>query len=61
MDLDATRIGKSAVIETSTRQTIFLPLIGLVSKLGDLIGLNKDLYLNLDTLPVEYDRHISSR
>ncbi|KAI7106104.1 hypothetical protein KC352_g36989, partial [Hortaea werneckii] len=26
IDLDATRVGKSAVIKTSTRQTIFLPL-----------------------------------
>ncbi|RAL65051.1 hypothetical protein DID88_001158 [Monilinia fructigena] len=42
IDLDATRVGKSAVIKTSTRQTIFLPLIGLVDpdelKPGDLIG-----------------------
>ena len=30
IDLDATRGGKSAVIKTSTRQTIFLPIIGLV-------------------------------
>ncbi|KAI4844337.1 Trimethyllysine dioxygenase, partial [Aureobasidium sp. EXF-8845] len=44
VDLDATRVGKSAVIKTSTRQTIFLPLIGLVDheklKPGDLIGVN---------------------
>jgi len=59
IDLDATRVGKSAVIKTSTRQTIFLPLIGLVDseelKPGDLIGVNKDSYLILDTLPAEYD------
>ena len=59
IDLDATRIGKSAVIKTSTRQTIFLPLIDLVDhtalKPGDLIGVNKDSYLVLDTLPAEYD------
>jgi 26S proteasome regulatory subunit T5 len=52
IDLDATRVGKSAVIKTSTRQTIFLPLIGLVDheklKPGDLIGVNKDSYLVLD-------------
>ncbi|EEY15302.1 26S protease regulatory subunit 6A-B [Verticillium alfalfae VaMs.102] len=57
IDLDATRVGKSAVIKTSTRQTIFLPLIGLVDpatlKPGDLIGVNKDSYLILDTLPAD--------
>ncbi|GMF08719.1 unnamed protein product [Ambrosiozyma monospora] len=30
VDLDSTRVGKSAVVKTSTRQTVFLPLIGLV-------------------------------
>src|SRR5882672_10743957 len=29
-DLDSMRKGKTAVIKTSTRQTVFLPLIGLV-------------------------------
>ena len=51
--------GKCAVIKTSTRQTIFLPLIGLVPadqlEPGDLIGVNKDSYLILDKLPSEYD------
>ena len=64
IDLDATRVGKSAVIKTSTRQTIFLPLIGLVDheKLspGDLIGVNKDSYLILDTLPSEYDSRVKA-
>lgn len=64
IDLDATRIGKSAVIKTSTRQTIFLPLIGLVEhttlKPGDLIGVNKDSYLVLDTLPAEYDSRVKA-
>lgn len=64
IDLDATRIGKSAVIKTSTRQTIFLPLIGLVDhtalKPGDLIGVNKDSYLVLDTLPAEYDSRVKA-
>ncbi|KAK4155011.1 26S proteasome regulatory subunit 6A [Chaetomidium leptoderma] len=64
IDLDATRVGKSAVIKTSTRQTIFLPLIGLVdpTKLtpGDLIGVNKDSYLILDTLPAEYDSRVKA-
>jgi 26S proteasome regulatory subunit T5 len=64
IDLDATRVGKSAVVKTSTRQTIFLPLIGLVDheslKPGDLIGMNKDSYLVLDTLPVEYDSRVKA-
>ncbi|KAH7644271.1 26s protease regulatory subunit 6a-like protein [Dermatophagoides farinae] len=42
VDLDAQRKGKSAVIKTSTRQTYFLPVIGLVDpeklKPGDLVG-----------------------
>ncbi|KAI4094376.1 MAG: hypothetical protein LQ348_000232 [Seirophora lacunosa] len=64
IDLDATRVGKSAVIKTSTRQTIFLPLIGLVDhtslKPGDMIGVNKDSYLVLDTLPAEYDSRVKA-
>ncbi|KAK9460322.1 proteasome regulatory particle base subunit RPT5 [Lipomyces oligophaga] len=64
IDLDAARVGKSAVIKTSTRQTIFLPLIGLVDpenlKPGDLIGVNKDSYLVLDTLPAEYDSRVKA-
>lgn len=64
VDLDATRKGKCAVIKTSTRQTIFLPLIGLVDadklKPGDLIGVNKDSYLILDTLPAEYDSRVKA-
>lgn len=39
-------------------QTIFLPVAGLVDaktlKPGDLVGVNKDSYLILDTLPAEY-------
>mmetsp|Transcript_4401 Transcript_4401/g.11417 ORF Transcript_4401/g.11417 Transcript_4401/m.11417 type:complete len:326 (-) Transcript_4401:703-1680(-) len=61
-DLDAKRTGKSVVLKTSTRQTIFLPVVGLVDpetlKPGDLIGVNKDSYLVLDTLPAEYDSRV---
>ncbi len=64
MDLDAGRKSKCAVIKTSTRQTIFLPVVGLVEveKLtpGDLIGVNKDSYLVLDTLPAEYDSRVKA-
>ncbi|THH28713.1 hypothetical protein EUX98_g5494 [Antrodiella citrinella] len=63
-DLDSMRKGKCAVIKTSTRQTVFLPLIGLVpaEKLqpGDLIGVNKDSYLVLDTLPTEFDSRVKA-
>ncbi|CAO1617265.1 unnamed protein product [Jaminaea pallidilutea] len=55
---------KCAVIKTSTRQTIFLPIIGLVEpdslRPGDLIGVNKDSYLVLDKLPAEYDSRVKA-
>jgi 26S proteasome regulatory subunit T5 len=64
VDLDAKRVGKCVVIKTSTRQTIFLPVVGLVDssalKPGDLIGVNKDSYLILDTLPPEYDARVKA-
>ena len=63
-DLDSMRKGKTAVIKTSTRQTVFLPLIGLVPpeklKPGDLVGVNKDSYLILDTLPAEFDSRVKA-
>lgn len=63
-DLDSMRKGKCAVIKTSTRQTVFLPLIGLVPadqlRPGDLIGVNKDSYLVLDKLPAEYDSRVKA-
>jgi 26S proteasome regulatory subunit T5 len=63
-DLDSMRRGKCAVIKTSTRQTVFLPLIGLVPaeqlKPGDLVGVNKDSYLILDTLPTEFDSRVKA-
>lgn len=64
VDLDSQRKGKCAVIKTSTRQTIFLPVIGLVPaedlKPADLVGVNKDSYLVLDTLPTEYDSRVKA-
>lgn len=64
VDLDAQRKGKCSVIKTSTRQTYFLPVIGLVDaeklKPGDLVGVNKDSYLILDTLPAEYDARVKA-
>lgn len=64
VDLDAQRQGKAVVLKTSTRQTIFLPVVGLVDphtlKPGDLVGVNKDSYLILDTLPAEYDSRVKA-
>lgn len=64
MDLDSQRQGKCVVLKTSTRQTIFLPVVGLVDatklKPGDLVGVNKDSYLILDTLPAEYDSRVKA-
>jgi 26S proteasome regulatory subunit T5 len=56
--------GKCVVLKTSTRQTIFLPVIGLVPaaelKPNDLVGVNKDSYLVLDKLPAEYDSRVKA-
>ncbi|CAM9172831.1 unnamed protein product [Choristocarpus tenellus] len=63
-DIDATRQGKSAVMKTSTRQTIYLPVPGLVPTVdltpGDLVGTNKDSYLILEKLPAEYDNRVKA-
>merc|ERR1740117_1638297 len=64
MDIDSMRKGKSLVVKTTTRQTIFLPVIGLVEaedlKPNDLVGVNKDSYLVLDKLPAEYDSRVKA-
>jgi len=64
VDLDSTRTGKCAVIKTTTRQTVFLPLVGLVDpaklKPNDLVGVQKESYLILDTLPAEYDSRVKA-
>jgi len=56
------RLGKSVVIRTSTRQTIYLPVPGLVDPQeltpGELVGTNKDSYLILESLPAEYDSRV---
>ena len=53
---------KCMVVKTTTRQTIFLPVIGLVEASdvtpSDLVGVNKDSYLVLDKLPPEYDSRV---
>merc|ERR1712048_361851 len=64
VDLDSQRKGKCAVVKTSTRQTYFLPVIGLVDPEeltpGDLVGVNKDSYLVLEKLPAEYDSRVKA-
>ncbi|KAL3943272.1 MAG: hypothetical protein SGBAC_002643 [Bacillariaceae sp.] len=63
-DVDAERKTRSAVVRTSTRQTIFLPLPGLVDpeelKPSDLVGTNKDSYLILEKLPAEFDSRVQA-
>ncbi|CAJ1966466.1 unnamed protein product [Cylindrotheca closterium] len=63
-DADAERKTRSAVVRTSTRQTIFLPLPGLVDpdelKPSDLVGTNKDSYLILEKLPAEFDSRVQA-
>lgn len=58
------KMQKSAVIKTTSRATIFLPMIGLVDheqlKPEDLVGVNKDTYLVLDTLPTQYDSRVKA-
>jgi len=55
---------KAVVIKTSTRQTVFLPIPGLVDvaelKPSDLVGVNKDSFLILEKLPAEYDSRVKA-
>lgn len=63
-DADAQRRTRSAVVRTSTRQTIFLPVPGLVDtadlRPSDLVGTNKDSYLILEKLPAEFDSRVTA-
>lgn len=64
VNLDNAAKGKAAVVKTSSRQTVFLPMVGLVDpnklKPNDLVGVNKDSYLVLDTLPSEFDSRVKA-
>jgi len=57
-------VKKTGIIKTTTRQTIYLPIIGLVDadtlEPNDLVGVNKDSYLVLDKLPPEYDTRVQA-
>mmetsp|Transcript_61363 Transcript_61363/g.138915 ORF Transcript_61363/g.138915 Transcript_61363/m.138915 type:complete len:431 (+) Transcript_61363:107-1399(+) len=63
-DVNSDRKGKSCVVRTSTRQTIYLPVPGLVDvntcRPGDLVGTNKDSYLILEKLPSEFDSRVKA-
>ncbi len=52
------------MIKTSSRQTVFLPIPGLVDvaelKPGEIVGVNKDSYLILEKLPTEYDSRVKA-
>lgn len=52
------------VVKTSNRQTIYLPIAGFVEpeqlRPNDVVGVNKDSYLILDTLPWELDTRIKA-
>ncbi|KAJ1912491.1 26S proteasome regulatory subunit 6A [Mycoemilia scoparia] len=62
IDKEAQMQDKCAVIRTTTRQTIFLPMIGLVDAddlaPNDLIAVNKDAFFIINKLPVEYDNRV---
>ena len=53
---------KGVILKTSTRSTIFLPVIGFVEpeelKPLELVGVNKDTYLIYEKLPAEYDSRV---
>eukprot|EP01036_Dinobryon_divergens_P031264 gene31264-40633_t len=63
-DLSLTPQCKGAVVKTSTRQTVFLPIPGLVraNELvpGELVGTNKDSYIIFEKLPTEFDSRVKA-
>ena len=56
------KVTKGVIIKTSTRSTIFLPVIGFVEpeelRPLELVGVNKDTYLIYEKLPPEYDSRV---
>jgi 26S proteasome regulatory subunit T5 len=63
-DLSLDQKCKGAVVKTSTRQTVFLPIPGLIRaeelKPGELVGVNKDSYIILEKLPTEFDSRVKA-
>lgn len=64
VDLNIASQHKGVVVKTSTRQTVFLPVPGLVRaeevKPGELVGVNKDSYIMLEKLPTEFDSRVQA-
>lgn len=64
MDSNGRVAGKGVVVKTTTRQTIFLPIPGLVrnSELrpNDLVGVNKDSFIIFEKLPQEFDTRVKA-
>jgi 26S proteasome regulatory subunit T5 len=63
-DISLTPECKGAVVKTSTRQTVFLPIPGLIRAHeltpGELVGTNKDSYIILEKLPTEFDSRVKA-
>ena len=61
---DQTRTKKAVVIKTSARQTIYLPVLGMIEpqdvKPGDLIAVNKESYIIYEKLPADYDSRVKA-
>ena len=55
---------KAVVIKTTSRQTIYLPVLGMVEpedvKPGDLIAVNKESYIIYEKLPPDYDSRVKA-
>jgi 26S proteasome regulatory subunit T5 len=55
---------KSAVVKTTTRETVFLPVTGLVPadqlNPSDMVGLSKDSYLIFEKLPQHFDSRVKA-
>lgn len=52
------------MIKTTSRQTIYLPVLGMVEpedvKPGDLIAVNKESYIIYEKLPPDYDSRVKA-
>lgn len=55
---------KSAVVKTTTRESVFLPVTGLVEAKNlnpsDMVGLSKDSYLIFEKLPQHFDSRVKA-
>ncbi len=55
---------KALVVKTTGRQTIYLPVIGMMEpeelKPGELIAVNKESYIVYEKLPAEYDARVQA-